>query len=372
MSRYARLSRILFSRCIFCTGRLLRERRDKPRFTLRLQFLWLTFQLWFMRFFRSFVNYPGWTIATVTGAIGIILLVIVQIEAFLPKSASETEPLRKPIIETTDVVAVNNKHNVAEVEVLHGDSENGHSSQIETNAQPAFDIYVVQFPLRGVQEEPEQFLVTSVREQHPLNPLPIRTGKSRWKAYGRNNIRTAIQSMESQSPGFRNEPPSTEPFIEPFQINPAHHEIQYPSSDILSSASTTAVTITETTSEQTTTKQTLNTEIPKLKLIVTISDRTQLGQPERIQFQIVNEGQVSAANVILGIEIPAEYAYSKGQSLEYKVGTIPQGETRVARLTPKAVTIGVAVFEIELTADEGFSHILKQQVEVVASDGIIR
>jgi hypothetical protein len=350
LSRYARLSRILSGRCIFQTGRLVRE------LTLRLQYLWLTSRLWFLRFCRSLVKYPGWTIATVTGCIGIFLLVIVQIEAFFPKSVSDAEPLREPSFEIADMDG-------AKVEVPHNNSANGHHPQIETNAQPVFDIDVVLFPLRGVQESPEQFLVTSVREQHPLNQIPIRTSKRLWKAFGLIHNRIAIQPTEYQSPEFKIEPPSAESFVQPFPTKQAHDGIQYPTSEILSSEFTTSVTTKETSTEQTTIAKT-----PKLKMIVTIADRAQLGQPERIQFRLVNTGRVSATNVILGIEIPKEFTYSKGHSLEFKVGTIPPGETRVARLTPQAVTTGVAVFEIELTADAGFLHILKPQVEVVASD----
>ncbi|MCH7687908.1 MAG: hypothetical protein IH899_14715 [Planctomycetes bacterium] len=343
-----------------------------------MQYLWLTSKLWFLRVCRSFVNYPGWTIAALTGCIGIILLLIVQIEAFFPKSASEAEPLIEPFLEITDEDVASKKHNSAKIEVLHDDSANGHPSQIETNAQPVFDIDVVLFPLQGVQEDPEQFLVTSVREQHPLNHLPIRTGKSLWRAFGLNHNRIAIQPTEYQSPEFRNEPRSAESFVEPFLTKPVHNGIPYFAADILSSAFSTRVTLAgttiaetktaETMTEQAMTEQTTIAETPKLNLVVTISDRTQLGQPERIQFRVINSGQVTAMNVILSIEIPEEFTYQKGQSLEYKVGTIPPGETRLARLTPKAAKTGVAVFEIEVTADEGFSHILKPQVEIVAGE----
>ena len=374
--RHARLCRILVSRCIDQAGRLLREHRNrptfnrftgqpvpKPRFTRKLQYLWFTSKLWLLRFCRLFVKYPGWTIATMTGCIGIILLLIVQIAAFFPKSASDAQPLMEPFIEITDVDGANKNHNSTKVEVFHDDSANGHPSQFETSAQPVFDIDVVLFPLRGVQEYPEQFLVTSVSQQHPLNQIPIRTGNSRWKAFSLNRNRIVIQPTDYLSQGFRIEQNSAESFVEPSLSKPAHNSIQYPTSDILSSASTTTVTTAETTTEQAKTEVTA-----KLKMIVGIDAGTQLGQPERIQFQIVNEGRISATNVILGIEIPKEFTYSKGRSLEYKVGTIRPGETRIARLTPKAAKTGVAVFQIELTADEGFSHILEQQIEVVSSD----
>jgi hypothetical protein len=344
-------------RCLFQTGRLLRE------LSRRLHYLWLTAKIWGLRFYRLFVKYPGWTIAAVTGAVGIVLLAIVQIEAFLPQSVSKSESPIEPFIEVTGTESANEKQDSEKSEVLHNDSVNSHPAQIESNAQPDIDIDVVLLLSQDGQKSSEQFLVTSVREQQSLNQTPILPGKSLWNASSLNHDRIAIQPAEFQSPEFGNEPQSGESFVEPLPTTPTENGIQYAASDSLSSASTTTVTTAEITTEQT-----MIVTSPKLKMIVTIADRTQLGQPERIQFRLVNSGQVSAVNVILGIEIPEEFTYSKGRSLEFQVGTIPPGETRVARLTPRAAKTGIAVFEIELSADAEFSQILKRQVEISLSD----
>ena len=86
----------------------------------------------------------------------------------------------------------------------------------------------------------------------------------------------------------------------------------------------------------------------KLKLTVTFPERLSIGNRCPIRFRITNGSNGPTTGVLVHIELPPALAYSKGASLEYLVETIPAGKSRDARLTPRAISAGMASFTVRL------------------------
>jgi len=87
---------------------------------------------------------------------------------------------------------------------------------------------------------------------------------------------------------------------------------------------------------------------PKLKLLVTVPKRLLVGERCPIRVRMTNRGDAPAKGVLVRIQLPPALAYPKGASLDYLVGTIPAGESRDARLTPRAISAGTVSFTVEL------------------------
>jgi len=367
MSRSGRLCQIWLGRTAFRTGLILRNRTYRPKQSRRerdsgsawkisrkLQLLRLIVGVWIFRLFRTGVKNPGWTLATVTGTIGIILLALVQFTSLPSETASASEPLFEPFLGISETDERNKEQAITEQTEIFSAQREPHSSQVSTDTKPDIEIDVILLPHPGFLDGEEQFLVTSVRGIHPLADIAAqREEESLWKPTGTRQAETEIQPTRHQDFAFGSENPFANPFENPFESGPDESESDEQTVQVPSSGAATAFTIVETS---------------RLHLVVTLPEQTEVGRLGRIHFRVINVGRMAAENVTIGIEIPDKFKYHKGKSLEYKIGTIPPGETRLARLTPIAVNTGNAVYEIELTAEAGFSQILKKHVKVVVPD----
>lgn len=250
--------------------------------------------------------------------------------AFFPGSKSDA--LFEPIVDTTSNNFGEDYEEPIPLEKHAALIPSENEPLLPPPATAELDLDIILLPDQNTPEPDDQFLVTSVHRLHPLADLAVHHEDDLWQPIRFSQTPSEIQPTQHQT-------------------FPENTETPQPGFRLHSSIATSAMT---------------QVAIPRLHLEVTFPDKSTIEQPSRIHFRIVNTGDTSAKNVTVGIEIPETFTYHKGRSLEYNFGTLPPGETRLARLTPIADQTGPAEFEIELTADAGFSKILHKQAEVIS------
>ncbi len=81
---------------------------------------------------------------------------------------------------------------------------------------------------------------------------------------------------------------------------------------------------------------------PQIRLEMTASKHVSIGRRCPIRFKVTNESPVTINGILLQTDLPAELTYHVGRKLEYDFGTLAAGESREAKLTARASTLGTA------------------------------
>ena len=95
------------------------------------------------------------------------------------------------------------------------------------------------------------------------------------------------------------------------------------------------------------------TAVTKPQLSITMSEPpdTPIGQLVPLTLTVSNPGSGPAANVILRDTLPEGLDQPAGQEIEYEIGTLPAGESRVVQLDLTARAAGVLMNRVEVTGD---------------------
>lgn len=102
----------------------------------------------------------------------------------------------------------------------------------------------------------------------------------------------------------------------------------------------------------------------KLTLEIVGVSKATLGELLRIRLRVTNSGSVAATSVKVAIDLPSHLEYHAGRKLTHSMGVLKPGETRVAQLTPRGITVGVAVIEASATTDDGRSTAAEKRIEI--------
>lgn len=106
---------------------------------------------------------------------------------------------------------------------------------------------------------------------------------------------------------------------------------------------------------------------PKLQLDVMAPRQAQVGQPVQFSFKVTNNGAGAAEGVILRDIIPDSLQHPSGNDLEYDVGTLPAGSSKVVHLTLTAAQTGEAVNKAIVTAVGGLKVQSQAALSIVGS-----
>jgi uncharacterized repeat protein (TIGR01451 family) len=118
------------------------------------------------------------------------------------------------------------------------------------------------------------------------------------------------------------------------------------------------------------TSQTLVTA-PKLNVDLASPGQARVGDPVQFNFKVTNTGSGDAEHVVIRSIIPRELEHPGGHDLEYEIGKLPAGESKVVQLSMTAARAGEAVNRAVVTAAGGVSVETKAAVRVVGSNLVL-
>ena len=106
---------------------------------------------------------------------------------------------------------------------------------------------------------------------------------------------------------------------------------------------------------------------PELGLKLTGPNEAQLGDIVTYEYEITNTGSEDAHEVVLASMVPKGLAHSGGPDINYEVGTLKAGETRVVPLPLRAVETGKYTKQVTLSARGGISESAQQPIAIIES-----
>lgn len=107
---------------------------------------------------------------------------------------------------------------------------------------------------------------------------------------------------------------------------------------------------------------------PQLALRLTSQPRVMIGKQHMVQVEVSNPGTGDATGVMLLENVPAGVSHAAGPSLEYEIGTLPAGESRMLELMLTAEQAGRVQNVMVARADANLEVQAACEFEVLAPD----
>jgi uncharacterized repeat protein (TIGR01451 family) len=106
---------------------------------------------------------------------------------------------------------------------------------------------------------------------------------------------------------------------------------------------------------------------PRLEFKISAPSAARLGELVPVRFEVRNVGTGEARNVVIRDLIPAGLSHSAGNDLEYEVGRLPPGRSKLLTLDLKAGKVGTSVNRAVVLAEGGLTVEAKAAIEISGS-----
>lgn len=290
-------------------------------------------------------RYPAWTLATVTGIAGLVMLVILQVSSLPARvSAVETPEDAPPAKLPSEPAFVKGPERPAPAVSIAAELEKptpDPPAVASVRDAPDFSLEVVRIPPPAEPDELDEFLLTSIR--------PSRSGEPAWLPAGERAAADSSPFAEMRLPDERSPWRAVQPERLRVQAEPEPAPAEPAAAPRFFAAAMAATQVGR----------------PELRLEIVAPDRVALGGVCPVEFRVTNGGTLEATGVVLLIDLPEELSYSVGRKLEHTIGPLPPGRTHTARLTARGEGAGSATIQARVVTDGDPSEPTETRLEVV-------